>query len=407
MMNKIAVIGGGASGLMAAITAAKNGAQVCIFEHKDRVGKKILSTGNGRCNFTNLKQEPACYYSENEQFPLNIIKQFGVQETISFFLNLGIYSKNRNGYLYPYSDQASAVLDVLRIEVEKLGIEVKTEEKCRKISFGKKGFIVSTNGGEYTAQKVILAAGSKAYPVSGSDGSGYTVSKQLGHTLIPVLPALVQLKCKEKFYKEIAGVRAEGCVSLYADNECLAKDKGEIQLTNYGISGIPVFQVSRFAAMGLYEKKRVVALINFMPDFTEKQFMAFLTNRIALGKSKKAEDFLIGLFHKKLSVLWLKLSGIDREKKIGDCTEDEIRLLACHIQNFRTEITDTNSFEQAQVCRGGIDTREVNPDTLESLLIPGLYFAGEILDVDGICGGYNLQWAWSSGYVAGRESSNA
>ncbi len=406
-MNKIAVIGGGASGLMAAITAAQNGAQVCIFEHKDQIGKKILSTGNGRCNFTNLKQESACYHSENEQFPFNVLEQFSVQQTISFFLNLGIYSKNRNGYLYPYSDQASAVLDVLRIEVKKLGIVVKTGVKCRKINTIKKGFSVITDEGEYTAQKVILAAGSKAAPVLGSDGSGYAIAKQLGHSLIPVLPSLVQLRCKEKFYKEIAGVRAEGRVSLYADNKCLAEDKGEIQLTNYGISGIPVFQVSRYAAMSLYEKKHVVAHINFMPDFTEKQFVAFLQNRIVNGAHKKAEDFLIGLFHKKLSVLWLKLSGIAREKIVGDCTEDEIRLLAYHIQNFRTEITDTNSFEQAQVCRGGIDTREVNPDTLESLFVPGIYFAGEILDVDGICGGYNLQWAWSSGYVAGKESSNA
>lgn len=406
-MNKIAVIGGGASGLMAAVAAAQEGAQICIFEHKDRVGKKLLSTGNGRCNFTNMSQEPICYHSENTLFPWGIIKKFGAQQTVAFFLKLGIYSKNRNGYLYPQSDQASAVLDVLRMEVKRLGIQVKTDAKCKAIRPGADGFVIDTEAGEFSAEKVILAAGSKAAPVSGSDGSGYLLAQKLGHRMIPVLPSLVQLRCKETFYKGIAGVRVEGSVSLYVDGECQAKDQGEIQLTNYGISGIPVFQVSRYAAIGLYENRQVTAVLNFMPDFTEEQFLAFLKNRIETRPRKTTEEFLTGLFHKKLSDLWVKLAHLERTKVMEDYTEKEIERLAHLIQNFSTEITGTNSFEQAQVCRGGIDTKEVRPDTLESLLVPGLYFAGEILDVDGICGGYNLQWAWSSGYTAGKEAAGA
>lgn len=406
-MNKIAVIGGGSSGLMAAIVAAQEGAQVCIFEHKDRVGKKLLSTGNGRCNFTNMNQEPIHYHSENVLFPWEIIKKFSAQQTVAFFLKLGIYSKNRNGYLYPQSDQASAVLDVLRMEVKRLGIQIKTDAKCKDIRPVAGGFVIDTEAGEFSAGKVILASGSKAAPVSGSDGSGYLLAQKLGHRTIPVLPSLVQLRCKENFYKGIAGVRTDGRVSLYVDGQCQAKDQGEIQLTNYGISGIPVFQVSRYASIGLYENRQVTAVLNFMPDFTEEQFLAFLRNRIETRPQKTAEEFLTGLFHKKMSDLWIKLAHLERNRTMGDYTEEEIRRLAHLIQNFRTEIIGTNSFEQAQVCRGGLDTQEVCPDTLESLLVPGLYFAGEILDVDGICGGYNLQWAWSSGYTAGKEAAGA
>ena len=406
-MRKIAVIGGGASGLMAAVTAASEGAEVFILEHKDKVGRKILSTGNGRCYFTNLAQEPIYYHSENMMFPWHIVEKFNAQQTIAFFLKLGIYSKNRNGYLYPHSDQASAVLDVLRMEAARLGVHVITGAECQEIIPGKKKFRIHTDQGEFTADKVILAAGSKAAPASGSDGSGYTLAKKLGHHLIPVLPSLVQLKCREKYYKSIAGVRVNGQVSIYTDGECQARDTGEIQLANYGISGIPVFQVSRYAAIGLYEKKKVEAVLNFMPDFTQKQFLAFLKTRISTRPQKTMEEFFTGLFHKKLSDLWLKLARIDRGRKAGDLNDREISELAELIQNFRTEVTETNSFEHAQVCRGGVDTKEVNPDTLESLYVKGLYFAGEILDVDAVCGGYNLQWAWSSGYLTGKEAAHA
>ncbi len=398
---KIVVIGAGASGMMAAITAARQGADVTILEHKDRVGKKILSTGNGRCNFTNLAQEPQFYRSENEMFPWKIIEKFPAQKAISFFLELGIYSKNRNGYMYPYSDQASAVLDVLRMEVERLKICVLTEHECTSIIPRKKGFKVCTENEYIKADKVILAAGSKAAPVTGSDGSGYSLAKQLGHHLVPVLPSLVQLRCKESFYKAISGVRVNGSVSIYVNEELMAKDTGEIQLTNYGISGIPVFQISRYAAIGLYKKKKVTAVLNFMPGFSEKQFMDFLERRVTTRPDKTVEQFLVGMFHKKLCDLFIKLSAIDRNKKIGTCTEQEVKTLGKLIQEFKVEVTDTNSFEQAQVCAGGVNTEEVDNETLESLVVPGLYFAGEILDVDGICGGYNLQWAWSSGYVAG------
>lgn len=404
-MRHVAVIGGGAAGMMAAITAAREGVKVTILEHKDRIGKKILSTGNGRCNFTNTYQTPACYRSDNRDFAWNIIQKFNVEKTISFFKELGIYPKDRNGYLYPYSDQAAAILEVLQIEIAKLDICVMTEINVLDIQPVKRGIRVTTDKKTITVDSVILACGSKAAPVTGSDGSGYQLAKLLGHRIVPVLPALVQLRCAEKFYKSISGVRVQGTVEIYADDISLASDTGEIQLTNYGISGIPVFQVSRYAAKAIYQKQSVTAVLNFMPDMNKDEFLSFLQERITLCPHKTLDEFFTGIFPKKLCELWIRLSRLPKEMRVSDLSGEQLEKLVLLIQHLRTHITETNAFEQAQICCGGIDTTEINPDTLESNYVPGIYFAGELLDVDGICGGYNLQWAWSSGFVAGREAA--
>lgn len=404
-MRHVAVIGGGAAGMMAAITAAREGVKVTILEHKDRIGKKILSTGNGRCNFTNTFQTPACYRSDNRDFAWNIIQKFNVEKTISFFKELGIYPKDRNGYLYPYSDQAAAILEVLQIEIAKLDICVMTEINVLDIQPVKRGIRVTTDKKTITVDSVILACGSKAAPVTGSDGSGYQLAKLLGHRIVPVLPALVQLRCAEKFYKSISGVRVQGTVEIYADDISLVSDTGEIQLTNYGISGIPVFQVSRYAAKAIYQKQSVTAVLNFMPDMNKDEFLSFLQERITLCPHKTLDEFFTGIFPKKLCELWIRLSRLPKEMRVSDLSGEQLEKLVLLIQHLRTHITETNAFEQAQICCGGVDTTEINPDTLESNYVPGIYFAGELLDVDGICGGYNLQWAWSSGFVAGKEAA--
>ena len=404
-MRHVAVIGGGAAGMMAAITAAREGVKVTILEHKDRIGKKILSTGNGRCNFTNTYQTPACYRSDNRDFAWNIIQKFNVEKTISFFKELGIYPKDRNGYLYPYSDQAAAILEGLQIEIAKLNICVMTEINVLDIQPVKRGIRVTTDKKTITVDSVIFACGSKAAPVTGSDGSGYQLAKLLGHRIVPVLPALVQLRCAEKFYKSISGVRVQGTVEIYADDISLASDTGEIQLTNYGISGIPVFQVSRYAAKAIYQKQSVTAVLNFMPDMNKDEFLSFLQERITLCPHKTLDEFFTGIFPKKLCELWIRLSRLPKEMRVSDLSGEQLEKLVLLIQHLRTHITETNAFEQAQICCGGVDTTEINPDTLESNYVPGIYFAGELLDVDGICGGYNLQWAWSSGFVAGKEAA--
>ena len=405
VMRTVVVVGGGASGMMAAVAAASSGAKVTILEHKDRIGKKILSTGNGRCNFTNIHQEPLCYHSDNPLFPWSVVERFGAQDVIAFFLKLGIYSKNRNGYIYPNSDQASAVLDAFRMELKRLKVTVCTDTQCLEIRPGRKGFAVETDRNTYRADRVILCAGSKAAPVTGSDGSGYDLAKSLGHRIVPVLPALTALRCEGTFFKSIAGVRAFGTAAVWSEGKCIAEDTGEIQLTDYGISGIPVFQVSRCASKLLYEKKEAEAILNFMPGFTKEQMRSFLRSRAQTRPEKRADMFLIGLFHKKLCDLWIRMADIPGEKPAGDLTDGEIGRITSLIMEFCVPITGTNSFDKAQVCCGGVDTSEVDPLTLESVYVPGLHFAGEILDVDGMCGGYNLTFAWASGYAAGRSAA--
>ena len=408
--NKVIIVGAGAAGMTAAIFAAREGAQVVLLEHKDRVGKKILSTGNGRCNLSNRLQEPFCYRSGQPDFPWKALGAFTLPMTLEYFEDLGVLTRERDGYLYPYSGQASAVLDALRLGLARESVQVVTE--CEVFSITpredvKRRFEVKTSQGSFSGETLILACGSKAAPGTGSDGSGYKLAKRLGHHIIKPLPALVQLRCPEKFFKQLAGVRADASVILYSDGRKLAEDKGEVQLTDYGISGIPVFQISRYAARGLYEKKEVFAELDFMPDFGDVEFLQMLKERKIRLDGLVMEQYFNGLFHKKLAGALLKRIGISGTMPVHDLSEENLERLCRICKHFRTYIDKTNPFEQAQICAGGVDTSEIDPDTMESKLVKGLYFAGEILDVDGICGGYNLQWAWTSGCLAGKGAANA
>ena len=407
-MNKqVVVIGAGASGMTAAVFAARQGALVTLLEHTDRVGKKILSTGNGKCNLSNMRIEESCYRSSEKDFPMAVISRFGVEETMEFFKDLGIVIKDRDGYLYPASGQASAVLDALRLELVRWKVRVVTGCEINKIcdhDGAFKEYKINTSKGEFTASSLILAAGSMAASATGSDGSGYKLAESLGLKVIKPLPALVQLRCEEKFYKQISGVRAEALVTVLADKKAVAKDRGEMQLTDYGISGIPVFQVSRFAAKALSEGKKTEAVVDFCPDMTPKHLEEFMAERCIIQEEKRAEDFLTGWFNKKLSLLFLKLSGIGEKTPVKELTEQQRKKLSSCIKEFHTVITGTNSFENAQICCGGVDVSQINPETMEAKKKKGLYLIGELLDVDGICGGYNLQWAWSTGAIAGTHA---
>ncbi|MFQ7181397.1 MAG: aminoacetone oxidase family FAD-binding enzyme [Hungatella sp.] len=250
----------------------------------------------------------------------------------------------------------------------------------------------------------MLAAGSKAAPGTGSDGSGYKLAESLGHSVIEPLPALVQLKCRETWYKQFAGVRTEASVTLYSDGKAVASDRGELQFTDYGISGIPVFQISRFAARALRDGKKVTARLDLLPVMEKQELFQFLTKRVKRLGYRPGEEFLNGVLNKKLHQVLLKESGIPAGRRTREITEKQLGVLTDRIKGLETTVTAVNPFEQAQICCGGVDTREVNPCTMESKLVSQLFLAGEILDVDGICGGYNLQWAWSSGILAGRNA---
>ncbi len=405
--KRVTVVGGGASGLVAAIAAARQGAEVTIIEHKSCVGKKLLSTGNGRCNLTNLSLTKECYHCSQQGFPMKVLNRFGVEDTLAFFGELGLMTKSKNGYVYPNSEQAAAVLDLLNLELERRHIRVllncEIEQPLQKV---RGRFLARTSQGNISSDVLILAAGSQAAPVTGSDGSGYQLARNFGHRIFPPLPALVQLRCSGKYFKQLAGVRCEARVALYGKERLLASDTGEVQLTDYGISGIPTFQVSRFASRSLSEGKDVRAVLDFMPAMSRTDVKLFLKHKAELLPDMKCRDFLTGIFHKKLALVLIKLAGIPTEQPAGRVTDTSWEQLLNRIKSFEATVTATNSFDQAQVCCGGADTREVVPETLESRLVPGLYLAGELLDVDGCCGGYNLQWAWSTGYLAGMDAGS-
>ena len=387
-MKQIIIVGAGASGLVAAIKAAAGGAAVTVLEQNDRPGRKICATGNGRCNMTNLNQAEGVYRGAHPEFAKDALEQFSVKDTISFFQELGICITNRNGWIYPRSNQAQSVVEVLTMKVRSLKVKLKTNQLVTGVSFSEGHWNVHTDGWPYTCDAVILATGSRASSVAGSGESGYEIARSLGHHLIEPLPALTALKCKGNSkgnsFSGWSGVRTEGKVTLYINGTPETSQQGELQLTDYGISGIPVFQISRYAIRAVHENKKAELSINFFPELSKEELREYLGKRQKKCPYKNGKELLTGLFPEKL----IRVLSAQKD-------------LISAITDFRLSVKDGLPFEQAQVCSGGVDTSEVDSHTMESRLHKGLYFAGELLDIDGTCGGYNLQWAWSSGAAAG------
>lgn len=406
-MKRIGIIGGGASGLVAAIEAARTdrNAQVFILEQKENIGKKILATGNGRCNLTNRTMHPSCYRSRNMKFVSEVLEAFGYEDTMKFFESLGLLVKLRGDYVYPRSDQASTVLGLLQLELDRLGVKIYTGIRVLELIQTAKGFRICTQGNNFHADRVILACGGKASSKLGSDGSGYQLAKSVGHTMVPVVPALVQLKVKKSPFAKAAGVRTDARVVALQGERPLAEDTGELQITAYGISGIPVFQISRYIALGLYHRQKMSVMIDFVPEYTEEELLTLLLERISGREAMTAGDYLTGIFHQKLIPRLLEQAHIRMNTKAAEITHNQWQQFLRVCKKNILAIEDTNGFENAQVCAGGICTEEVNPHTLESLYADGLYLVGELLDADGICGGYNLQWAWATGSLAGKAAA--
>ena len=405
-MFDIIIVGGGAAGMMAAITATRTGASVCILERKERLGKKILATGNGKCNYTNRVQDISCYRGSEETFIKAVLAQFPMEETVAFFKEIGIYPKERNGYFYPHSEQATSVADALEAECRRLGVNICLEQYVTTIKKEKTIFCVTTKNEaqgtkQHKAYKLILAAGGMAAKVHGSDGSGYTLAKLFGHSIIKPLPAIVQLKAQGNFFKTLAGVRTEGHISLFIDEKEVTEECGELMFTAYGLSGIPVMQVSRFAAEGLAKRKTVTAKLDLFPELSERALYAEIIRRFERAKGQyPSEQALLGLLNHKLNYILLKEAGLEPTQIPNAKLEQAAERFVKQVKQFTVIISDTNGFDNAQACAGGVSTEELTMQ-MESKLVPGLYIVGELADVDGTCGGYNLQWAWSSGYVAG------
>ena len=410
--------------MTAALAAAAKGASVTIYERNDRPGKKILATGNGKCNLGNRNLTAEHYHDSDREKITGCLNRFGTKQTERFFAGLGLLLKEKNGYLYPACEQAAVVLDVLRSALTQAKISLKLQHEVKEIRKLKDGTfdikaaatIEGAPSGKAVSTErfdcVILSCGSKAAPATGSDGSGYLLARQLGLSVTDVVPALVQLRCRDDFCKSIAGVRAEAGIRIMNRNgQILMEERGELQLTDYGISGIPVFQLSGRVNFLLEEQKRknrpadILAVIDFLPEMTDAQFRKWIAERESLIKSSRTvEEFFTGILHKKLMMLLIKQAGLKANQPIASVPDKIIRGIYEACKCFPMHITGSNSYDSAQVCAGGVALTEVNAD-LESRKVPGLFLAGELLDVDGECGGYNLQWAWTSGTIAGEAAA--
>lgn len=402
---KVGIIGGGASGLCAAIEILNNVrvadmVSVTILEKLTRVGKKILVTGNGRCNLTNIYAETRGYRG-NAEFAEHIIKKYPPENNIEFFNSLGLYTRTEDeGRVYPLSNQGSAVLDALRFECERLGVEFVCDYRAVHLKEVNTGFsrkIVVNNRDRFDF--VLVAAGGKAAKVHGTDGDSYDLLKMLGHTVTPIAPALVSLNC-ENFTKALKGIRSVCGVKLIIDGKTETENFGEVQFTDYGLSGIPVMQLSRFVSMS--PSDNILICLDLVPDFTAEDLREYLM----LRRSKDTglcENMLSGIMNKLLCISIMKELGIPVNKRVNSLTDGDLERLCEMLKCWKIKVKNSRSFDFAQVTAGGAECREFNEDTLESKLVPCVYCCGEAMDVDGDCGGYNLQWAWSSGRAAGRS----
>ncbi|MEK5394312.1 BaiN/RdsA family NAD(P)/FAD-dependent oxidoreductase [Paenibacillus sp. FSL K6-2859] len=417
--HELFIIGGGAAGLMAAVTARDQGIDTAIIESNDRLGKKIITTGNGRCNITNQStatgtDEAAAlshkYHSNQEGFPIHVLRQFGVRQTIEFFSSLGLpFVSLENGRMYPMSLQAASVPGVFKLALEDRNVPVYYKHKVLDIIVSEEHprFTIKCQTEteeliEYTSEYLFLCTGGLTAPKTGTDGSGYTLVERLGHTMIHPVAGIVQLKLDYPYLKELSGIKFEGLGHIIVNNEVIRSEYGEILFTDYGISGPPILQLSRKAAYNLGRGESVTLSVDMMPERTEEEVIDFLETHWAIFGHRTVADAFIGIISKKLIPVLLKEAGIDQQVHLlcEDLSWKTKKIFYRLMKRWEFKVADTNSFTNAQTTAGGIDTTDLVEGTLESKIVPGLYLAGEVMDVDGDCGGYNLQWAWSSGHVA-------
>lgn len=403
-MIKIAVIGAGPAGMMAAITAAKAGAKVTVFERNDIAGKKLLLTGNGKCNFTNVDIHADYYSFQEDSFADDILNELTYRDVCDVFMEMGVLSVERKGGLYPFTGQAKTVVNALVRAMERLGVTLLTGSCVNSITKQNNCFTVHTDKENTEFDRVILACGGKAAPKTGSDGFGYRLARGFGHTVSRTYPALVQLIADNPNLKNVAGVRCYANASAWINGEKVVSDYGELQLTEYGLSGIPVFHLSRYLSKAVEEKENCIVKVDFVPQIRSDALEGYVLEqqKVLSGCSFKA--FLEGMVHDKLADYFLK---IKKQESAFLSSEEDARKLICLLKEMKAwefVITGHKGFENAQVTKGGVLLDEID-ENMQSKLTQGLYFAGEMVDVDAECGGYNLHWAWASGKKAGEEAA--
>lgn len=401
-MHTVAVIGGGAAGMMAAIEAASRGAKVYLFERQARVGKKLSVTGNGRCNLTNEDITPGHYHGEDRAFILPALRRFGTAETLVFFRELGLLTVTEpGGRVYPLSDTAGSVVDVLRFALEALGVSVYTGAEVREIIRKKKRFRMTVDEEELTADRLIIACGGAAGEKVGGTNLGYALLKSFGHSCTALRPSLVQLRTGDTLCRSLKGIRADALVTVMRDGAAIAETTGEVQFTEYGLSGPAVFEISREALAA----KNTTVRLDLLREYAEAEVLNLLRSRQETRPRLTGDDLFTGMLHNRLGRVLLKYAGIGGGKYLTELTARELQALSHAAKHFDFAVTGDMGLPNAQVTAGGIRTGEFDPETMESRLCPGLYACGEVLDVDGDCGGYNLQWAWASGSLAGKSAA--
>ena len=401
---EILILGGGASGMMAALSASEApDRRVTLLERQARVGRKLLSTGNGRCNLSNLNLDLSHYHGQCPQFAQAAFAQFPVEKTLSYFQDLGLITVSEpSGRLYPYSNQANSVVDVLRLAMTQRGIRVLTGWEAIKIWKKGTGFLVKTNQTDLAADRLIVACGGAAGSKLGGTQSGYSLLKALGHHLSPLSPSLVQIKTDPTYPRSLKGIRAEAHIQLCRSSQILAQRLGEIQFTDFGLSGPAIFDISRAVST---QAGDLQVILDFFPSYSFAQVTTFLVHKQETFPSLPADTLFTGMLHNRLGQCILSFAGIPHQMPLEQLSQKDLQTLVHGAKAFPLAVTGTLGMDQAQVTAGGMLTREFDAETLESKLIPGLYACGEVLDIDGDCGGYNLQWAWSSGYLAGKTLS--
>ena len=397
-MTDVIVIGGGASGMMAALTAAENGRSVVLLERQSRVGRKLLATGNGRCNLTNYHVSPDHYHGEDSSFCAHALRAFDTGTTLQYFASLGLLTVSEDsGRVYPMSNMAGSVLDVLRYALERPGIRVCTGQAVTAVKRIAEGFTVRTEAEVFAARKVILAAGGAAGSKVGGVMDGYRLAKMLGHHRTVLYPSLVQLRTDPTYPRALKGIKAECSIAILRGGERVAANHGEVLFTEYGVSGPAIFDISRTVSTG---GEGPVCALDFFPDWETREVLDWLRLRREAMGAREASTLLVGSCHTRLGQMLCKAAGFTSQRA-ADLTDSDLERIARQVKRFALPITGTCGFDQAQVTAGGLRTEEFDPETLESRVVPGLYACGEVLDVDGDCGGFNLQWAWSSGHLAG------
>ena len=393
---KICIVGSGASALVCAIQASKRGHNVTILEKNNNPLKKLLLTGNGKCNYFNSDMNASHYRSNNKDLIKNIINDENTSKVLSFFDSIGVVPRIKNGYYYPYSNTSTTIKNLLLIASEKQGVVIKTNTFVKDIIKNKK-FTIKTNNGDITCDKVVIATGSSA-SIKNDEYNMYDILKKLGHKIVEVVPALVMLEGHEKYFNDWAGIRSDAIVSLYEDNQFIKSEIGEVQLTNYGISGICVMNLSGRVNRGLLSNKNEELRLNFIP-FVENGF-DYIESRSKSHKNLTIIELLESIINYKLLYVILKKNNIDSNKKWNELSHEEKERLINDLFDFRLKITGSKGIENAQVVSGGVSSYEVDYH-FESKIVPNLYIIGEVLDVDGDCGGYNLGFAWISGLIVG------